>query len=542
MQWFNDLGFKAKTTLPLILIGSVFLLSSILGIVKSRQIADDAEILGNVFLRQIDYLLQADRDLYQSLLAEQSLIYIDHNNQSERDAHKENLQQAKERGNKALSLGQIDNVERRKKEFNDLHEAWNTASTSVIRALDSNDKESAIRISRSESKQKFDALRHFIDVVQEEQIRKSEFYSKQASNRSQQATTTLFLTLVLGLLICVAILIFIPPLITRPLHYVTKQISNIAKGHGDLSARMTATSKDEIGVLAIKFNEFLEKLHAVISQTKACATDVSGAANDLAHISETNQTALQLQNQALDMVVSAVHEMSAAINEVAESTSATADQAKRAHERSTKGMQIVNNTVAEIKNVSNQVNSVAGLISDVEAQVTNVTSVLDVIRGIAEQTNLLALNAAIEAARAGEQGRGFAVVADEVRTLASRTQTSTTDIQVMLENLQNGVSNAVKAMEVSAESATKSVTTANDAGIALKEINESVSSITDMAVHIATAIEEQSTVIEDINRNLSAISDQATTTEENANKTANSSQHLGFASDNLMNAVGSFKL
>ena len=542
MQWFQDLSFKWKISLPLLLVSLISISSSILGISLSRHIAGDIDKVGNVFLRQIDLFLQADRDLYQALIAEKELVYINSSSRDARESYRDNADQVATRMSKALSLGEMDNLRSLESEFKKLYELWDEASRSVISAVDDGDMSLAIRLHQNTSKEAFDQLRSFIDVVQENQIKASEVYTAQALAVNDKSRFQLLLFLTLGLIIVFLMIFLIPPLITTPLLLIRRNVEDIASGNGDLTARIHLNSRDELGDLADKFNLFLDKMHFMVSNTKDCAVRVSHSSSDLSSISNNNRHSLELQRQSLDMVVSAVNEMSTAIVEVAGNTSRTADQAKSAQELSGKGLNTVTKTVAQIQHVSDQVNGVSTLITEVERQVSSVTSVLDVIRSIAEQTNLLALNAAIEAARAGEQGRGFAVVADEVRTLASRTQDSTADIQDMLEKLQTGVQSAVAAMKSSADSVVQSVDTANEAGDALNEINEAVASITDMTVQVATAIEEQSVVIEDINKNLVQISDESITTSESANKTEKAGKDLDSASHDLMSNVGNFKL
>lgn len=542
MQWYRNLRYFWKITLPLLLIGALFIVNAFLGINFSRTIAGDAQKIGGVFLDQVNLLLQADRDLYQTLIAERALVYIVPTNPAYFAEHKENLQQANERVKKALSLGDIDNADKVARQFDTLYEHWAAITKKVVAAQKAGDKALALRLSQNESEPAFEALHHEIDLLQEAQIQKSAQYTAAAHSRSDEASSILISMLIGGLLLCAAVIFFVPSTLTRQLQVIRQQVEKIASGQGDLTARVPVNSTDEVGQLASNFNEFLDQLHTMIRRIKQAAEQVAESSDQLKQVSTTNHRAMQSQNLALEMVVSSVHEMSCAIREVTQNTQETAQQAKISNDLSGTGLSTVNRTVTQIQHVAQLTNSVSTLISEVEDQAASATSVLVVIRSIAEQTNLLALNAAIEAARAGEQGRGFAVVADEVRTLASRTQDSTADIQKMLEQLQSGVQEAVAAMKNSADSANSTVETANDAGSALRNINDAIASITGMAVQIAATVEEQSTVIEDINRNLVEISNQSNTTSENVEKTDKTSQQLAAASQELLRNVANFKL
>jgi aerotaxis receptor len=220
---------------------------------------------------------------------------------------------------------------------------------------------------------------------------------------------------------------------------------------------------------------------------------------------EQSSDGIRQQQSETDQVATAITEMAASVQEVARNAQNTADAADKADAEARAGRQVVADTGTAIGRLAAEVEKASGVIQQLETRSSEITSVLDVIRGIAEQTNLLALNAAIEAARAGEQGRGFAVVADEVRTLASRTQQSTQEIQSMIEKLQDGARSAVKVMTLSREQADSSVEQARHAAASLENITRSVSVITDMSAQIATAVEEQSAVGEEINRNVVSI-------------------------------------
>ncbi|WP_373273673.1 methyl-accepting chemotaxis protein [Pseudomonas taiwanensis] len=244
----------------------------------------------------------------------------------------------------------------------------------------------------------------------------------------------------------------------------------------------------------------------------------------------------------MDQVSTAATEMSAAVHEVARNAQNAADAARFAEEQSREGAQVVGATVAVIRQLAVEVENASTTIGTLEQETANIGAVLAVIKGIADQTNLLALNAAIEAARAGEQGRGFAVVADEVRALAARTQDSTKDIQLMIERLQAGVQEAVKAMRTGSLKARDSVERAAGVDQALTDTGDSVQRINDMAAQIATACEEQSSVTEEIARNISDIRDLSNEAAQTSEQSTQASQHLSQLSSGLAQLVGRFRV
>ncbi|WP_417663229.1 methyl-accepting chemotaxis protein [Pseudomonas sp.] len=245
---------------------------------------------------------------------------------------------------------------------------------------------------------------------------------------------------------------------------------------------------------------------------------------------------------AVDQVSTAATEMSSAVHEVARNAQSAADAARSAEAQSRDGAQVVGGVIESIRQLAREVESASTSIQALEMEAGNIGAVLAVIKSIAEQTNLLALNAAIEAARAGEQGRGFAVVADEVRALAARTQDSTKDIQVMIERLQIGVQNAVKATHSGSSMAQQSVEQAAGVDQALTDTSDSVQRINDMAAQIATACEEQSSVTEEIARNISDIRDLSNEAAQTSEQSAQASKHLSELSHGLSTLVGRFRV
>jgi len=295
----------------------------------------------------------------------------------------------------------------------------------------------------------------------------------------------------------------------RPLKTVSDALQTIANGNGDLTQRIPLNTQDEIGRLATNFNRFVGSLSELISHVRGLARDIDSEADQGLKRSQGSVRELSRQQQELTMVATAVTEMASATQEIANNAEQTAAAAIQSSARSESGKSLVNKTRESITQLSDDISDATEVITQLDRHAQEINGILATIQGIAEQTNLLALNAAIEAARAGEQGRGFAVVADEVRVLSQRTAASTTEIQSTIETLQRTTQKAVGMMAKSQNMAAHSVQDALDASTALEEITRAVSSISDMANQIATAAEEQSHVTGEITTNVTAIKDVA---------------------------------
>ncbi len=349
---------------------------------------------------------------------------------------------------------------------------------------------------------------------------------------------------VIMLLMCAAVAglvaIFFRVMVTKRLGELEVCMSSVAQG--DLRQRVTIDSNDVIGRAGAHFNYFLDEVHNTITKVVAATGQLTSSSEQMNLITDESRGDISQQNSEIDLAATAINEMAATVLEVARNAATAADSAQNADKEAKNGLHVVTQAIDSINELASEVDRAADVIQKLEEDSNSIGVVLDVIRGIAEQTNLLALNAAIEAARAGEQGRGFAVVADEVRTLASRTQQSTEEIQQMIEQLQAGTGNAVKVMESGRSRAQKSVERAAEAGSSLGAITKSVAVISDMNIQIASAAEEQGSVAEEINRNIVSVHEIAKKTASSADKTASSSTELSDLATELGGLVNTFKV
>jgi len=364
-----------------------------------------------------------------------------------------------------------------------------------------------------------------------------------------QATDTEQANLKVGLivgLITVALLlvisISIALIITRNVDVITQSLKDIAQGDGDLTQRIQKSSEDELGELVGWFNTFIDKLHHTIGeviQVISPLTDVATRLNGVSHESEKLSTD---QAQSSEHVNNAMADMMRSVNNVAENAGSAAQAASHADKEAKAGLKVVGDTVVTINNLATEVERAAEVIVKLEKDTESVAGILDVIKGIAEQTNLLALNAAIEAARAGEQGRGFAVVADEVRTLASRTQESTHEIQKVIEQLQNAAREAVQVMDTGKSRAKQSVAQASETGNSLDAITSKVTSITDMNKQIAAATEQQQHFAKSIQSNVIKMRDGSKVAQNNTEQVTQLSSSLQGLADQLKTVAAQFRV
>ena len=349
----------------------------------------------------------------------------------------------------------------------------------------------------------------------------------------------------IGLLIAVllaALVVLITRSIVQPLQAAVDAMANISSGEGDLTRNLDSHGRDELTALATYFNAFTAKLRHVIRQMLDSAGSLDQAARSLGDISSEAQRHSQQQAQQMELVATAVNEVTYGVQDVAKNAEHASSEMHTAEDQASQGQQNIEASLRQIDQLSGTIDKAVEVIQSLASESTQIGSVLEVIRSIAEQTNLLALNAAIEAARAGEQGRGFAVVADEVRLLAQRTQTSTAEIQGMIERLQGNSEAAVKVINESSRASQLTVEQASQAGESLAQIAQSLRNLTGLNASIASATLQQSHVVEDINQNVTQTAALAHNTAEAAEQSSAASQHLKQLADQLNRLLGQFRV
>lgn len=546
MTSLKNMSVKLQIALPIILLSLLIAVVGIKSLVTVNGVIAQTDIAINNLTPATTAVLNADRDLYQAELAMREYVLLSSQGRQV-DAAKQdfddNVKQALDRMNKASALVREHDVRvMADAEFSKVFDNWlNLARQAMQYAQQGNTEQARALIEGSESAA-FSTLRDEYNGLGERIDNRAVVLGKELSAYVSQQKTLTILLMLIAIAIAIVTIVFSPSLIVKPLTQLKSMVSELASVGGDLTRRLPVSGSNEIGDVAARTNDFISTLQAMMREVQQQLTDLEQASSNIAVKTELTSSKAGEQTMHIEQVLTAIHQMQHAVQEIASNASLTSGATEEANSAADSSGKVIRQSMQQISVLARDIEQVVQAISNLEVESRNIVSVLEVIGGIAEQTNLLALNAAIEAARAGDAGRGFAVVADEVRTLASRTQQSTKDIHDMISRLQNGVSQAVSAMNNAKSQVTQTEQHAESASGYLDHIVAGIANINDMAIQIAAATEQQSTVAEHVNQTVNGISQNANELSDIARETGNDGSRVRQLVQSVSNQVGRFRV
>ncbi|MEZ9426130.1 methyl-accepting chemotaxis protein [Vibrio lentus] len=542
----NNLSIKSKIAIPLMVIVIVFSTVTVLNVIKSNAQAAINHELNNVVQPVLDNLEDGYRDIYQVISSAQGLLLakdqaaIDY----QKFEFKDNAYKAVPRFESVLTLysagvldpssrGEVTKLVDAMSKWVALHEPLfadpENAHQYNIDYSPALDAEFAI------IREQLRSARSLIEAKQIE-------LRKQANESIESSKMIIEIGMGVAILAAIFALWLSNRFIVKPIQNVEKAMAEIASGDGDLSQRMNVEGSDEIARLSSAFNQFVGKIHVTIEQVIITSNAVRAEMENIKSLTQGVAEFSSNQQKESEVVAAAVHEMQATSEAVSGNALEAASASNTANREVESADKTLGLTVSSIERLAHDIENASGVVHELDSDVKNIASILGVIRGIAEQTNLLALNAAIEAARAGEQGRGFAVVADEVRALASKTQDSTGEIQSMIERLEVGAKQAVGVMNESKISGEKTIVQAGTAASSLSEIRNSIGMMNEMNTQIATAASQQSQVSEEVNKNVQCIAESTMQMVEMASSAENACMALAEQCEALDSLVSQFEV
>ncbi|WP_447735488.1 methyl-accepting chemotaxis protein [Pseudomonas shirazensis] len=546
MNWFHDAKISTKLYVAFALCASITL---IVGIIGSQGIGSLSTNLQLVFSNNLvsvaktaearsDAIAQ-NRDLYRLLAAS-----IAGSDAAERSAIVASMNENRQTSERAFAVYRATPLADDERAAGDRMEkdwpAYQAIIERVAATIERGDLAAAKQLMAGEMHQAYRTVMDEMEIMVKSNNRQIGEGAQDARDSEAAAKLNLYLGIGASFITALLLGIFISRVISAPIALAVGNAQRIAGG--DLSKTIESGHRDEGGQLLAALGAMQNGLKGTIQQIASAADQLASAAEELNAVTEESSRGLVRQNDEIQLAATAVTEMSAAVDEVARNATSTSEASRHTSNEAASGRDQAREAVKAITSVNAEIGQSTVIVDELAGSVRDIAKVLDVIRGIAEQTNLLALNAAIEAARAGEQGRGFAVVADEVRALAARTQASTGEIEAMIASVQSRADDAVKAMGNSRTLASNTQELAKATGESLERIAQNIAGINDRNMLIATASEEQANVAREVDRNLVNIQDLSTQTAAGANQTSASSQELSRLAVSFNQLVSTFKL
>ncbi len=533
----NSLSIRQKLSIPLIFASLIVLIFVLSSTYSSGRLKAHSEAMSLAFVPAISVILNADRDLYQAKVAllTMSGVSDDATLQKQRDNFLENAQQAKERMQEFMQLmNKYPTVGASVAGFDAQYKTWNEQS---LTALKNPTHDTIAKLDSS-----FESLRNIYNLAGEAALEQANIEREESTAFANKVSLVMTIIAIATLIYLIAISYFSPLLISQRICSVVDGLKEINNGRGDLTQRLHSASRDEIGDLCDEFNGTLETLSKMIRNIRDETLSLRKQSQELNNVVISVNRRTEEQGQALGSLAASFHESATATNEVASIAVRTSDQTQASTQALKTSISNVSETAKNISQLSNSFGNTYSTADSLKQNSSEIASVVETIRSIAEQTNLLALNAAIEAARAGEQGRGFAVVADEVRTLASRTQASTNDIQKIVGSLYNQIEDVFTAISGGRQQLEQTVVLTQTTSHQLDEVSAVMDSIGNMTLQTATATEEQSQVSGEINRNLMVIDKVAQDNVQSVRTIQSISDQLNYLAQGLEQDVNKFQV
>ena len=508
---------------------------------EQQQDKVGAERLGR-YVEAISEVLNADRDIYQARLAKQKIVNQHGDLEQNQKLFEENAAQVIRRFNSYRSY-LIDEPQLTQKyaNFDQLYQQWYEQSKALIYSTPAK-QVALIDNNLAKADKSFNELRNILDVAGEEARTHARAVKQDVQHSIQLFEKIVFIVIIIAFIVALGVGYYIPKKLTDNINNITLRIKEIAAGDGDLTQRINTTSHDELADLSNEFDNFLSHLQTIIKNIQQQSSQLGAVTGDLNDVSDTAMEVTQKLANASESIVSAGHEMDMANQQMADLAKNTAQEADISSEQVKQGVQAIDVSGKAIEDLANDIESALANSVELESSSTDITSVLEVIRNIAEQTNLLALNAAIEAARAGEQGRGFAVVADEVRTLATRTQQSTDEIDTMIQRLNDNVKASSDSIKNSQTNANTTLTNFDSVITIFNSLTHAFEKVQQMSTETAQATQEQSHVANEINRNLVSLKEQSAQMKQISTQTTQQSKNVSALYEQMKSQVESFKV